>query len=134
MTTPSFTITMHNTLPIMMTRFNPSFEFAKDAMPYTVQTRQKLDAQSSPVFYLFDLSDWHNMSLDELMQAAAQAARGKDSNFHHPMNRGTLIITQEDIVAMSAEGLHSAAYGNANVKVFNTVDDALNFAQSELNS
>ncbi len=131
--TTRFNVEMHSDLPIMMTRFEETFVFLEDAMAYTIAVKQCLDAQESPVFYLFDLTQWNRMSFEELMQAAAQAARGKESNFHHPMNRFTLIISSDKLVSMSAEGMtNSEAYGNAKIKVFNSMEAAMAYARAQL--
>mgnify|MGYP000188355867 CR=1 FL=1 len=127
-----FTVEMHDTLPVMMTKFNPDFVFEEDAMAYTIAAKKCLDSQETPVFYVFDLTMWNVMSFDEIMRAAAQAARGKDSNFHHPMNRATLIVTVDKLVGKSAEGLTGAAYGNANIKVFQSVEAALAHVRANL--
>lgn len=129
---PPYVVEMHPKLPIMMTRFEAHFVFENDARAYTLEARQTLDAQATPVFYLFDLTRWHIMSFGELMQAAAQAARGSNSNFHHPMNRYTLIVTHDPLVSMSAEGMQSDAYGNAKIKVFSSIEDAIAFVKAEL--
>jgi len=125
-----YVIEDHPTLPVMMTRFEEDFVFAENAVDYTVTVKKKLDSLSDPVYYLFDLTKWKVMSFAEMMQAAAQAARGKDSNFHHPMNRQTLIITQDTLVSKSAEGMQGAAYDNANIKIFESVDEALDYVRA----
>ncbi len=127
-----YVIEMHPDLPIMMTKFEEDFVFMHDGLPYSADVKAFLDMQTSPIFYVFDLSAWHLMSFEEMMLAAAQAAKGKQSNFHHPMNRHTLIVTNNNLVSNSAEGMKSPAYGEVKIKVFNSVDDALNFAKSEM--
>jgi hypothetical protein len=48
------------------------------------------------------------------------------------MNRHTLIITHDQLVSMGAEGLTGAAYDNAKIKVFHSVDEAIAFVNGEL--
>jgi len=128
----TYRIEAHPTLPIMMTKFEKNFVFMEHGLAYSADVKAFLDQQTSPVFYVFDLTEWHLMSFDEMMTAAAQAAKGKQTNFHHPMNRYTLIITDNPVVSMSAEGMTSSAYDQAQIKVFGSVDEAINFAKSEL--
>ena len=127
-----YKVKMHDEFPIMMTAFEESFVFVEDAMGYSADVKAILDAQETPVFYLFDLTKWSIMSFDDLIKAAAQAARGKETNFHHPMNRCTLIVTNDISVTMSAQNMTGATYGNANIKIFNSVADAFNYAKSEI--
>ena len=133
MTSPStFNIEMHPTLPVMMTRFEENFVFTQNALDYTKTVKEVLDSLESPVYYLFDLTRWNRMSFNDLMQAAAQAARGKETNFHHPMNRYTLLVTHDTLVSNSAQGMTSETYGNAKIKVFNSVADAIAFIEDEI--
>ena len=133
MSQQTYSIEMHSDLPIMMTAFKSNFVFGEHALDYTKDVKAVLDAQESPVFYLFDLTTWNSMSLTDLFTAAAQAARGKGSNFHHPNNRGTVLVTTDASVSMAGQGLQSDVYGNANVKVFGNMEDAMAHIHSELN-
>lgn len=127
----TYTIEQRSTPPAIIATWHDDFDFMRDARPYSAEIRTLLNAQESPVFYIMDISTWQNMSFNEIIEATSIAARGKDANFHNPMNRGTLIITNKPAVAISANGLKSDAFGNANVLVFSTLDDALAYANQQ---
>jgi len=129
---PNFTIQMHEALPILMTHLNANFEFNKDGLSYTAQVRQALDLQENPVFYLFDLTHWRKMTLDDCILAAVRATCGRGNNFYHPMNRCTLIVTQEDVITMSCEGLYTCDDGCSGVEVFYNLDEVIDFVVSRL--
>ncbi len=127
----AYTIEKHPTLPAVIVTWHADFEFARDGQAQSNAMRELLNQQESPIFYIMDISNWHNMPFNELMDATSMAARGKDANFHNPMNMGTLIITNDPAVKLSAQGLRSDAFGNANVLVFSSLDDALNHAEEQ---
>lgn len=127
----SYTLEQHATLPAIIATWHDDFDFMRDAHAYSADMRDLLNSQDSPVFYVMDISVWKNMPFNDLIEATSLAARGKDANFHHPMNMGTLIITNDPAVTISANGLKSDAFGNANVFVFSTLDDALAFASQK---
>lgn len=123
----TYTIEKHSKLPALIATWAESFVFTRDAPAYQKDMHSHLDQQKSPVYYVLDVRAWHDMTFDELLQGASIATRGEDPNFHHRMNLGTLFVTSDPTVRASAEGLRSDIFGNANVLVFNELDDALNY-------
>ena len=127
----TYTIEQRTTPPAIIATWHDDFDFMRDARTYSVDVRELLNAQESPVYYIMNIGTWQNMSFNELLEATSIAAGSKDANFHNPNNIATLIITNDRAVAISADGLKSDSFGNANVLVFSTLDDALAFAQQE---
>src|SRR5690606_25660178 len=125
------TIEHHPTIPAVIVTWHEEFDFSQHGRPQSAEMREILNAQESPIFYIMDISVWHNMPFNDLIEATALAARGNDANFHHPMNMGTLIISTDPAVRISALGTKSDAFGNANVMIFNNLDDALTYASEQ---
>lgn len=121
----AYTIEHHATLPAVIVTWHEDFEFVRDARAQSNAMREVLNSQDSPIYYVMDLTTWNKMPFNELMEATSMAARGKDANFHNANNIATLIVTKDPAVRISAEGLRSDAFGNANVMVFSSIDDAL---------
>jgi|GEM_PF-3582972 len=122
---PAYTIEPHVTLPAVIVTWHEDFDFARDARPQSAAMREVLNNADSPIYYVMDLTLWSKMPFSDLIEATSIAARGKDANFHNSNNMGTLIVTKDPAVRISAEGLRSDAFGNANVLVFSSLDDAL---------
>lgn len=126
-----YRIEEHATLPALIATWDKDFEFMRDARDYSADIRERLNARQSPIFYIMNISLWTNMPFSDLLEASSIAARGKDANFHNPMNAGTLMVTTDPAVKISANGLKSDAFGNANVLIFSTLEDALAYVSEE---
>ena len=56
---------------------------------------------------------------------ASLAARGKNPIFHHPNILGVIYVTQSALSTLGAKGMKSDSFGNLDIKVFGTLDEAL---------
>jgi hypothetical protein len=124
-TNMTYTIERLHDLPVLLGIWRKDFVFGEDGRSYTLAMNSQLNQQDTAVFYILDMSNWHTMTFDELLIAANIGAQGKDANFHHPMNRKTLFVTQNAAVSIAAEGLSGEVFGNVNAAVFSSLDDAL---------
>lgn len=120
----TYTIEFHGDLPAIIGTWREDFVFAHDGKPYAQKMHAALEQQTSPVYYVLDLRQWHNMSFEELAEAANIGARGDDPNFHHKMNCGTLVLTNDPMLNATAEGMRSDIFGNVDMVVFPTLEDA----------
>ncbi len=128
----SYTIEKHPTLPAVIATWHAGFNYTREAPAYVAEMHQLLNQQQTPIYYVLDLRAWRDMTLEELVQAANTATRSETSNFHHPMNKGNLVITNDPTVKLSVEGLRSDAFGNARITIFSTLEEALQHVQKEL--
>ncbi len=127
----TYTTEKHPDLPAIIATWHSDFNFSRDAQGYAMDMHKWLSAQETPVYYVLDLRAWHDMTFDELIHAANHATRSETSNFHHPMNQGNLVITNDTAVKLSVEGLRSDAFGNAKTIVFSELEDALHYIEQQ---
>lgn len=82
-----------------------------------------------PVHYIADLTKWHP-DLTDIIVAANKAARNANAILHHPKVLDFLLVTSMPVVELAGKGLSSHTFGQVNVAVFSTVDEALDRARS----
>jgi hypothetical protein len=111
-------------LPIYISTVPKEFTMAEDWAPSEAKLREVLNAYPEPLFYIADTREL-KLSLDDLIAIANIAARGEDPLWRHPKIRGVYIISELRIVEMAAKGLNSPMFGNTSIKVFDTVEKAL---------
>ncbi|MBN2302967.1 MAG: hypothetical protein JXQ72_00730 [Anaerolineae bacterium] len=87
-------------------------------------------AAEQPIYWMLDIS---GISLDiaNMIMLANEYGRGRKSMWHHPNIRQLCIITQDDLVVQMASGVNtSEVFGNLNIKVFTSREEALVFARA----
>ena len=128
----SYSIERHPELPAIIARWHSDFNFSREAQDYVKDMHRRLDEAESPVYYVLDMHEWHDMTLNELVHAANLATRSETSNFHHPNNLGNLVITNDPAVELSVKGLRSDVFGNAKTFIFAKLEDALEYIRREI--
>lgn len=90
-----------------------------------------LSAQQEPVFYILDLSRLRTISMEGVMKSAEAASQSPNSNLRHPMNRCNIMVSKESIIQLAAKGMSSPKFGNIEIKLFETLDEALEYVKNE---
>lgn len=122
----SYDIERLSDLPVLLGTWHSDFVFETEGRAYAAAMHEQLNQQTTEVFYILDMSNWNTMTFDELIVATNIGSRGKDANFHHPMNRKTLFVTTDPAVTLAAEGVTTSdVFGEVNAQVFTSLDDAL---------
>lgn len=99
------------------------------SMPTTVtEATTLLDELSEPVFLVLDLSGI-KVSLDTIISGANREVR-VDRFITHPNVREVLDVATNPMMKMAATGLRSNVFGNIKIQVFDTVEEALEYARS----
>jgi hypothetical protein len=125
----SYSINVRTDLPVLVSTWESSFDVKSELRAYSDEIKHILDARTSPLYYLIDFREWKDISLENVMMASDAAARSGHSNFHHPMIKSILFVTGNGLVEMTARGMKSDIYGNLSIRVFSTVDEALDFVR-----
>ncbi|MBN1313322.1 MAG: hypothetical protein JXB30_18090 [Anaerolineae bacterium] len=86
--------------------------------------RQILEAQEELLFFICDVREM-KLSLDDLIAAANVGSRGQQPLWQHPKIRDVYFISNLKMVELAAKGLSSPIFGNMQVRVFGTVEKAL---------
>lgn len=87
-----------------------------------------LEAANEPCYYISDMS-LVSMSLDDVIKAANHAARGGSDILHHPLMKQFLLVTNSRLVELAGKGLEHDVFGNVNIRVFTSLEDALTYAR-----
>jgi hypothetical protein len=117
-------------LPVILGTWKSGFKFAEHGKQFSLEVRTLLDAQTSPVYYMLDMSQLEEISIDGVILAANQGARGANPNLHHPMNCGNIFVSQAAVIHMTAKGMDSSAFGNVKVRLFATLEEALDYVRT----
>jgi hypothetical protein len=118
------TITILDTHPVVLTTIQEGYNIAIDWPEGQPEVRKILDTHPSPLFIINDIRAL-KLSVDQLIMAANHGGRGEDPLWRHPNALGVYFITTSKAIEIAAAGMHSAAFGNIDVRVFHTVEDAL---------
>jgi hypothetical protein len=89
-----------------------------------------LDAQAERVFLIADLTGLA-ISLEDLTVGATVIGRSPAARLHHPNVRENLLVTHDGLIKLAAAGLRSATFGSARVRVFETVEQALDYCREQ---
>lgn len=118
--------------PIILGTLLDTFSYQDDVPTYLVELNDLLDAATKPTIYISDLSDAPSLSVDELIHAGNVTSRGANAVFHHPNLKMVLAITDSKLIQLGAKGLNSAPFGFIEVHAFGTLQEALDFARSQV--
>ncbi|NDJ75070.1 MAG: hypothetical protein GYB65_02330 [Chloroflexi bacterium] len=92
--------------------------------------RDVLDAQSDPVIHIADMRA-AQLSFQDMITLAANAAWGQNALFRHPMIREVLIVTRDEVLCLTAQSLTSDSYGTIPIRLFSNLSEALAYARSQ---
>jgi hypothetical protein len=129
MGTPSYTIERHPTLPVVILSSFESWNMSRDLPPAIDGVRQILDAANTPLFFVIDSLRQPAVNLPDVIMATNYTARLETPIFRHPNMRELLMVSQLKIVELAMKGLQSDVFGNIKVKTFQTLDEALVYAE-----
>ena len=118
------TVTRLETHPAILATILSGFTVAHDWADGEAEIRRLLDASPEPLFLIDDVREM-NMTFDDLVASASLGSRGQDPLWHHPKMRSVYFITGSKIIEAIAAGLNSPVFGNVHVKVFASVEEAL---------
>ena len=111
----------HNTYVITL---HEGWDTPEEINARTADIQRILQEAEEPVRLVIDASRIP-ITIEGLILSANQMARGANAPFHHPMCKGIALVTPERIAQFIARGLQTATFGNLNVSVYSTVEQAL---------
>jgi hypothetical protein len=115
--------------PIMVSTLFETWSVSNDLSATVDQLVAHLDAADGPLYYISRFSGLR-LTLQDLIVAANQAARGSSALLHHPNLRKLLLVTDLKLFELAARGLDSEVFGNVPVSVFQTFEEALEYARN----
>jgi hypothetical protein len=115
--------------PIVIVTLHKGYDLRAE-LPVTLPGYLKfLDAAPNPVFWIVDARD-SNMTLEDVQQGASLVARGTHPLYLHPKIRQVIYITSSQLLRMAAVGMQSDIFGKVNIKLFDNLDEALQFVRA----
>lgn len=114
---------------IVMVTFCADFSAGAEMAQMTTELTQLIDKIGEGVTIINNLVD-ASFSLNDVIEAANVARKQEVSLFHHPNVRQILGVSSSKLITLSAKGLSHATFGNLNLPMFATVDEALYYARN----
>jgi hypothetical protein len=114
---------------IIVERIPAEFDLGTDSEPSTQAALGCLDAAGEPVPYVLDVREM-NLSFGEMVAAMAAMTRGEMVAYTHPMLKELIVVTTNTVYKLGAAALAQEPINRVKVKVFDSLDEALEYARS----
>lgn len=122
--TPNYTIELLQDPAILIFTVDETFHMVEDHPKSTEKVLQILDQQTDPVVYIGDLRRL-NYDFEEAVQGANRVSRGKTSTYHHPMIKKVCVVTNDDVLIATFQGLDNPLFGSVKVHLYSTREEAI---------
>ena len=116
--------------PIILATMSPKYSVGRDMTNSDNEIRIMLDAGQEDMFVIADIRQV-SLSFNNVMIGSSKGARTQAALWHHPKIKKMIFISNSNIVKLAARGLNSPFYGNLNVKVFETPEQALVYCRAQ---
>jgi len=126
----SYTIQLLNEEGILLGRWNEDFSFQDEIRVYNDEMYSLLESLTAPVYFVHEFAN-PGLSMQDIMKGASIATREEKSTFQHPMIKQIIFVTTSKVMKVAAKGLNTMSFGNIEVAVFDTVDEALAFVRTQ---
>lgn len=126
----TYSIEVFSDQPIVVTYISKEYKITEDMPKSDAEVRAILEKAGEPLFDIVEASAL-TVSLDDVILSSNKGARGEQPIWHHPKVREMIFIHPSALVKLAARGMNTAIFGNLNVKVFKTLEDALAYVRSK---
>jgi hypothetical protein len=126
-----YSVQQLSTLPVILANFTPKFSFESDFMNYRSDIAHHLNELSEPVYYVLNM-EYLQFDVMEISNSINLAARINNPNFHHHNVYQVIFVSDNPIWEQIAQGLSNDIYGNLQVPVFASEEDALAYVQAQI--
>ncbi|MBN1310279.1 MAG: hypothetical protein JXB30_02590 [Anaerolineae bacterium] len=113
--------------PIVISTLLEEFNFGSDIAEGNKPSFELLDSLEHPVIWIMDMSR-AKLNVERLLSINL-VTRGERPLWHHPMLRQIVVVSNTRLAQLAAKGLNSEVFGNLSIRVFGTLDEALDFAR-----
>jgi hypothetical protein len=125
----SFTLEIFPDEPILYSSFHHDFDFASEMPELAAQCNAALDASPEPLYLISNALEYQ-FSVSDLITGANMATRGEKPPFFHPNVRKVIWVTNSKLLELGAKGINSPTFGNLEIEVFHTLEEALAYCRS----
>jgi hypothetical protein len=116
-------------LPVLLREIGPDYKAAEHVSIIHDEDTALLDAESAPVYYVFDIQQL-TIGINDIFQAA-QNTPAQMRLLKHPKIVEVLAITKSRMVELVARGMNSPLFGNIAIKTFPSPEAALDYVRQQ---
>ena len=116
--------------PIIVGIFHDTFNLKEDVDPYIGEVQALFDELGEGFFYVNDTRNLHVRLFQDLLVAVNKATRGLGAVLRHPGLKEYILVTTDTLIRLSAQGLRAEVFGGIPATVFETMEEALEYAHS----
>ncbi len=117
-------------LPVIVISYEDHFLFSEHGADLAKDLLQTLDEQEEPLYFINQNPLSKMGSFNELLQAVNSVTRGERPLLKHPNLKKPIWITTSRLAVTVAAGLNTVTFGNVEVLVFSTLDEALSWVRA----
>lgn len=118
--------------PIIIGIFHDTFSLKEDVDPYISEVQALFDELGTGFFYVNDTRNLHVNLFQDLLVAVNKATRGLGAVLRHPGMEEYILVTTDKLLQMSARGLRAEVFGGIPATVFETIEEAMEYARSRV--
>jgi hypothetical protein len=116
---------------IVVCTFAPASQVANHLQPLVAELNDMLHRIKHPVYLVLDLSATH-FEMHDIVVLANEAARGDGAFAHHTNLRGFMLVSDDPVIGLAAQGMRTQTFGFAPVSAYDCMDEALDAARALL--
>jgi hypothetical protein len=124
----SYTVEKVPDAPAILVVVRQNWSTATDAPAVLSKVEAMLDASDEPLYYMSDVREapFNIADIIQIANIVKQARRV----LQHPNLKGIIAISPLKLIELAAKGMSSDAFGNIDVRVLETVEEALDYART----
>ena len=126
----AYKIERFNDLPMILSIWDADFSVSNDLITYNTELATLLDAETHPVYHIVDMREV-KMTFTDVMSAIQIGVKGEQATANHPNIRQIVVVTHSRMINMAAKGLNTMSFGNIDMAVFETVEDAVGYVRQK---
>ena len=90
---------------------------------------QAVEHHPERIYLISDMSAI-TMTMDDVLQGSSLMTRGQKAAYSHPNVIENVFVTRSNFIKMAAKGLSAPIFGGLQVRVVETLDEALSYCRS----
>lgn len=115
--------------PVLILTLLQGYDITRDFPQSYAEVYRFLETTDEPVYYIVDLSETA-IDMNLILEGIKRTSVNTRGTFRHPMTRGVIFVTPDAIAGSVAAGLSHETFGNIEARVFDSLDDALDYVQA----
>jgi hypothetical protein len=131
----SYTLSPLDDGRILLFTMHADFDIATELVQASKQALLVLDNSNKKVVFITDTRELHITNFNEILQGGS-AVRSPEAMqlSKHPNLCKSISIIDNRVITLAAKGLNSATFGYVDTTIFETKEDALEYARGVLKS